>query len=74
METPYEVVARALDINITLLDENSAQGETPNWDSLNQVDVIYQIESSYDIQISDEDIEKYSNMKAIIELFKNLNL
>lgn len=71
MKTPFEVVASALEISIEILNENSAMGETPNWDSLNHVVIIGELESSYGIQISNEDIEKYITMKAIIDLYNS---
>lgn len=72
IKTPFEVVAEALEISTDMLSENSAMGETPNWDSLNQVVIIGELESNFGIQILNEDIEKYTSMKAIIELFENL--
>ena len=72
MKTPFEVVAKALEISIDLLNENSAIGETPNWDSLNHVVIIGELESNYCIQIPNKDIEKYTTMKAIIEFYNNI--
>lgn len=68
MKTPFEVVAKALEISEDMLNENSAIGETPNWDSLNQVAIIGELEINYGIQIPNENIEKYTNMKSIIDL------
>lgn len=68
MKTPFEVVAKALEISVDMLNKNSAIGETPNWDSLNHIVIIGELESNYGIQIPNEDIEKYITMKAIIEL------
>ena len=72
MKTPFEVVAKALDISIDLLNENSAIGETPNWDSLNHVVIIGELESNYGIQVPNEDIEKYITIKAIVELYNSV--
>jgi len=71
MKSPFEVVAKALEISVDILNENSAIGETPNWDSLNHVVIIGELESNYGIQIPNEDIEKYITMKAIIELYNS---
>lgn len=72
MKTPFEVVAKALEISEAMLNENSAIGETPNWDSLKQVTIIGDLEINYGIQISNEDIEKFTNMKSIIDLYDSL--
>jgi acyl carrier protein len=72
LTSPYDIVAKALEIDVKLINENSAMGETPNWDSLNHVVIIGELEASYGITIPNEDIEKYVTMKAIIGLYKKL--
>lgn len=72
MKLPFEVVAEALEISVEILNENSAIGETPNWDSLNHVVIIGELENNYGIEIPNEDIEKYTTMKSIIELFESI--
>ena len=69
LTSPFDIVSKALEINRDKINENSAMGETPNWDSLKQVVLIGELESSYGIQIPDEDIEKYETMKSIIQLY-----
>lgn len=70
---PIELVAKALEINIDQLNEHSGYGETPNWDSLNHVVIINEIEVNYEIEIPDSEIENYLTMKAIIELYEKIN-
>lgn len=70
---PLELVAKALEISVDQLNENSAYGETLNWDSLNHVAIINELEVSYEIQIPDSEIENYVTLKAIIELYNKLN-
>lgn len=72
LKSPFEIVAKTLKISVDNLNENSALGETPNWDSLNHVVIIGELESNYGIEIPNEDIEKYVTMKAIIELYEGL--
>ncbi len=45
-------------------------GQEPNWDSLNHISIIVEIEKALKISIPDDDIMKYCKMSAIIELFK----
>ena len=73
LKPPKEIVAKALDIRVDKLDDDSAYGETPNWDSLNHVDIVNELEVSYGIQIPDSEIENYVTLKAIIELYNKLN-
>lgn len=69
LKSPFDLVAEVLEIKTELLNENSAMGETPNWDSLNHVIIIGEIENSYGITIPNEEIEKYVTMKAIIDVY-----
>ncbi|MGI8582351.1 MAG: acyl carrier protein [Chitinophagaceae bacterium] len=73
LTSPFDIVAKVLTLNVDEINENSAMGETPNWDSLNHVILIGELESSYGIQIPNEDIEKYVTMKAILELYNEIN-
>ncbi|MEQ9404325.1 MAG: acyl carrier protein [Cyclobacteriaceae bacterium] len=70
---PMDLVAKALNISVDQLNEQSAYGKTLNWDSLNHLDVIRELETNYNIQIPDSEIENYSTMKEIIKLFEELN-
>ncbi len=70
---PKELVAKTLELNIDQLNEDSGYGETPNWDSLNHVAIINEIEVNYEIIIPDSEIENYLTMKAIIELYEKIN-
>jgi acyl carrier protein len=70
---PLILVAEVLKLKTDSLTENSAMGETPNWDSLNHLGIICKMEKSYGITIPNEDIEKYVTMKAIMELYEKIN-
>jgi acyl carrier protein len=69
LKSPFDLVAEALEVKAELINEKSAMGETPNWDSLNHVVIIGEIEKNYGVSIPNDDIEKYVTMKAIIELY-----
>lgn len=73
LKPPKEIVAKSLEISVDQLDVNSAYGETLNWDSLNHVAIINELEVSYGIQIPDSEIENYVTLKAIIELYEKVN-
>lgn len=73
LKPPIQIVAQALKISIDQLNDDSAYGETPNWDSLNHVAIINELETNYGIQIPDSEIENYLTMKAIIQLFEKIN-
>jgi len=74
LKTPKDIVAKILEISVDQLDDNSAYGETLNWDSLNHVAIINELELNYGIQIPDSEIENYVTLKAIIGLYEKLNM
>lgn len=68
IKSPYEIVASVLKVPVESITINSGYGIDGSWDSMNQLAIIGALETEYEISIADSDIEKYSNMKAIIEL------
>ncbi len=73
LKPPKEIIAEALEISLDQLDDYSAYGETLNWDSLNHIAIINELEVNYEIQIPDSEIENYLTLKAIVELYEKLN-
>jgi acyl carrier protein len=69
LKSPYDLVASVLEIKPELLNVNSAMGETPNWDSLNHVAIINEMEKNYGITIPDDEIENFVTMKPIIDIY-----
>lgn len=72
VKSPFEVVASVLEAPVESVTIDSGYGIDGSWDSLRQLSIIGALESEYDISIPDSEIEKYSNMKAIVELFESL--
>lgn len=72
-KSPYDLVAEAINVSADTLNEDSAMGVTYNWDSLNHLHVIVAIETNYGIRISNDEMMKYDNLKAIINLYNELS-
>ena len=69
LTSPIDLVTKILELKPGIVNKDSAMGETPNWDSLKHVEIIGEIENSYGVTISNDDIEKYVTMKAIIDVY-----
>lgn len=65
---PFEIIAKVLKIDKSALNDKSAMGETPNWDSLNHVAIIVELEKAYGIGIPNEDIGDLVSMESILHL------
>jgi acyl carrier protein len=69
LTSPIDLVTKTLELRPGIVNKDSKMGETPNWDSLNHVRIIGEIENSYGITIPNDEIENYETMKAIIEVY-----
>jgi len=69
LTSPIDLVAKVLEVKPEFVNEKSAMGETPNWDSLNHVAIIGEMEINYGITIPNDEIERYVTMKAIIDVY-----
>jgi acyl carrier protein len=67
---PFDLVAKALNTKKETLTIDSRMHEHPNWDSIDNVEIIVEIELNYGITI--DDAMKYNNIKAIVELYEKL--
>lgn len=68
IKSSFEVVALALGVPVELVTIESGYGIDGRWDSMRQLEIIEALEREYEITIPDNEIEKYSNMKSIVEL------
>ena len=66
-----QVIAEILSCQVEELDDNSALGLTPQWDSLSHVSIMLFLEERFGIEINEQSLEKYRTMTAIKELFKD---
>lgn len=69
-EEAYKLVSNALGCPVDFLSFSSGIYDHPDWDSFGHLQIILEIEHRFAIQITDEDILKYSSMEEIINLCK----
>jgi acyl carrier protein len=67
---PFDLVAKALGCPPTSLSIDSAMYRDHGWDSFGHLSVILALEKAYAIQINDDEVQKYTSMRAIQELYK----
>lgn len=66
MDKFWDVVCKTLKINRKDISLSSTSNDIPNWDSLNNVLLIAEIENEFDIEIP---IEKIDNIKSLNDLY-----
>ena len=69
-EKVIKIIAEAIEVDINKIDEDTAIGDFPNWDSMGQLVIITSLEKEFDIKFDPEDImelEDVGDMIALIE-------
>lgn len=66
---PFSVVAKALSRSRDSLSIESAMYRDHGWDSFGHVSVIAAIEEACGISVTNQDVLKYTTMRAIVALF-----
>ena len=74
-EKVIKIIAEAIELDVNKIDEDTAIGDFPNWDSMGQLIIITSLEKEFDIKFDPEDImelEDVGDMIAAIEEYTNV--
>ena len=64
----YQIVANILEIDPAKLDEKSVAQNTPRWDSLRHIEVIFAVESAFHVRFTMPEITSLKNLGDIRRL------
>jgi len=70
-----KIIADAIEVEVNKIDEDTAIGDFPNWDSMGQLVIITSLEKEFDIKFDPEvimDLEDVGDMIAAIEEYTNV--
>jgi acyl carrier protein len=73
-ERVIEIIAKAIELDSIKIDEDTAIGDFPSWDSMSQLVIISSIEKEFDVKFDPEDImdlEDVGDMILAIEEYTN---
>ena len=73
-ERVIKIIAKAIEVESNKIDEDTAIGDFPNWDSMGQLIIITSLEKEFDIKFDPEDImdlEDVGDMISAIEEYTN---
>ena len=65
-----EIFKRAMG-NEVVVNAATTRNEVPEWDSINHLNLIVELESAYDLGLSMENIEHIQSVKEILQLVKS---
>lgn len=74
-ERVIKIIAEAIEVEGNKIDEDTAIGDFPNWDSMGQLIIITSLEKEFDIKFDPEDImdlEDVGDMISAIEGYTNV--
>ena len=74
-EKVIKIIAEVIKVESSKIDEDTAIGDFPNWDSMGQLIIITSLEKEFDIKFDTEDImdlEDVGDMISAIEEYKNV--
>lgn len=69
-----KIIAEIIEVDNNKIDEDTAIGDFPNWDSMGQLIIITSLEKEFDIKFDPEDImdlEDVGDMISAIEDYTN---
>lgn len=70
-ESVYAILAEKLSLDVEKISRDSHLVDDLGLDSLGAVEMIFDLESIYDIQISDADMQSFNRTKDIIDYLTN---
>jgi acyl carrier protein len=69
-ERVHQIIEKELGVNPEQITENASFIEDLGADSLDTVELVMAFEEEFSMEISDEDAEKLTNVKAVVEYLK----
>ncbi len=70
MKEFLEFIASVLEVDSSLLNEDSKVGSIEEWDSVAHLTLVVEIEDEYDVEIPSDEIGEYDSVKKLYALIK----
>ena len=65
-ERVIKIIAKAIEVESNKIDEDTAIGDFPNWDSMGQLIIIGSLEKEFDIKFDPEDVMEFEDIGDMI--------
>ncbi len=60
-----QVIATMLNVDVSIINENSSMDNVPSWDSLRHMNLVLALEDEFKVTIPDEDAGNITSFKLI---------
>ncbi len=71
LEKVIEIVATTCDVEISEVNENSAVGDFPAWDSMGHLSILSNVEEAFDISFEPEEMMEIEDVNDIVKAVDN---
>ena len=66
------IIARILEVDVEELELDTAVGDLPEWDSLHHLQIIAELEKTYSIKFSQDDLAELEDVSDLISLVEEM--
>ena len=71
----YQIFVKVLKLkNVNVLNDKSSPKNISNWDSLAHIEIITNLNKTFKIDISFDDLMKINNLKNVFKILKKYNV
>ena len=68
METQVkEIIAKVLNVDITVITDNLSSGDIPEWDSVGNLAIISTLEQELDVEFPLEDLFDLTSVRSLVD-------
>lgn len=66
-----EIIAGICEVDASQINENTAIGDFPQWDSVGQLAILSSVEEAFDISFEPEEMMEIEDVKDIVDAVNN---
>ncbi len=66
-----EIIAGVCEVDASQINENTAIGDFPQWDSVGQLSILSSVEEAFDISFEPEEMMEIEDVKDIVDAVNN---
>lgn len=66
-----EIIASVCEVDASQINENTAIGDFPQWDSVGQLSILSSVEEAFDISFEPEEMMEIEDVKDIVDAVNN---
>ena len=65
------IIAQILNLGVDKINDEASSSNTPEWDSLNHMNIIFAVEEQLEITFEDDEIMELTSLEKIVNAVQN---